>query len=462
MGKLDGAKGLKTFQNVAKISNEKANLITIIYYEDSVLLDYPKNNEDITMTEDIEKSIDEIGFTDPLEITDFGMEPGKFMIVAGHRRRAAGRKKGMKSFPCILRHFNSDSEVYNYVLLSNAHRDSAKDPLLFSRRYKMHEEYLKEVNFTGSFREEIAKRLGLKLAQADRYNQMNSVILPIWDMVQAGKVGMSSITDSGLYTHSPEQQEEILNIMHECMDNEQELTRPIIKKIVTGYREGKRTWLEIIQIEMDLSEDNRPVNYQNDAPVKMIENQQIETVSETNETSEKSTVVLNSEINHDVTNTENLMKEDSQEETQENENSQEEKTASDESISDNSFSENGNNVVDFTQKLGDRNNQEESQENQESQDENEKKQPLTEEEKRLSSGEKIIKNLASLDGLLNNFYSFASAEQAESTIINMSTMIKILLVEMESVGSKYKKENVFNKELKDITREIINYKESGK
>ena len=118
----------------------------------------------------------------------------------------AGRKTGLKKFPCILRHFGSDAEVHNYVLFSNAQRDSAKDPLLFAKRYKMHEEYLKESGFKGSIREEIAGRLGLKPAQADRYNQMNKVILPVWDMIREGTVGMSSITDSGMYTHTPAKQ----------------------------------------------------------------------------------------------------------------------------------------------------------------------------------------------------------------------------------------------------------------
>ena len=205
MGKFDKAKSVQAVKEVAKASNEKANLITIKYFKDEDLLDYPRNNEDIENTEDIEKSIEELGFTDPLEITDFGAPDGKYYIVSGHRRRCAGRKKGMKEFPCIVRRFKADEEVYNYVLHSNAQRDSAKDPLLFAKRYKMHEEYLKEIGFKGSMAEEVAKRLGLKKAQADRYKQMNKVILPIWDMVRDGMVGMSSITDSGLYTHAPEE-----------------------------------------------------------------------------------------------------------------------------------------------------------------------------------------------------------------------------------------------------------------
>ena len=203
MSKFDKAKSAQSIKDVAKKSNEKANLITIKYYKDEILLDYPRNNEDISSTEDIEKSIMEQGFTDPIEITDYAAPEGKYYIVSGHRRRAAGRKAGLTEFPCILRHFSNDNEVYNYVLFSNAQRDSAKDPLLMAKRYKMHESYLKEIHFEGAIAEEVAKRLGLQKAQADRYKAMNKVILPIWDMVESGTVGMSSITDSGLYTHTP-------------------------------------------------------------------------------------------------------------------------------------------------------------------------------------------------------------------------------------------------------------------
>lgn len=250
MSKFDKAKSAQTIKDVAKKSNEKANLITIKYYKDETLLDYPRNNEDISNTEDIEKSIMEQGFTDPMEITDYGAPEGKYYIVSGHRRRAAGKKSGLVEFPCILRHFNSDNEVYNYVLFSNAQRDSSKDPLLYAKRYKMHEDYLKEIGFSGSIAEEVANRLGLQKAQADRYKAMNKVILPIWDMVTSGAVGMSSITDSGLYTHTPEEQQEILAIMEECADNAVELTRATVSKIVKGYRDGKRSWLDVIQIEM--------------------------------------------------------------------------------------------------------------------------------------------------------------------------------------------------------------------
>lgn len=415
--KFDKAKVTQGIKEVAQASNEQANLIMIKYYKDEDLVDYPKNNEDISNTEDIEKSIDEQGFTDPIEITDFGMPEGKFMILSGHRRRAAGRKKGIKKFPCILRHFKTEAEVYNYVLFANAHRDSAKDPLLFAKRYKMHEEYLKEIGFKGSIREEVARRLGFKPAQADRYNQMNKVILPVWDMIREGKVGMSSITDSGMYTHSPEEQEEILKIMKECLKDEGELTRPVVKQIVKGWREGKKSWLEVIQIEMD--ETINP-SYNNGGSGVSVMSVNAEP-TEPKETKEKESSPLdrNNEVNYDFSHREGL---------------------------------NGD-----TDPLIDERLTEEDKEAIEKAIQNEKKTSITEEEKLLVLGEKISKNISVLNDLLNGFYKFENDEKAESAMQTMSGLIKIIVAEMESIAIDYEKEKVFENVLIEIRNTIKSY-----
>ena len=425
MGKFDKAKVAQGIKEVAQASNEQANLITIKYYKDEDLLDYPRNNEDISYTQDIEKSIEEQGFTDPIEITDFGMTDGKFTIVSGHRRRMAGRKKGMKKFPCILRHFKSESEVYNYVLFSNAQRDSAKDPLLFAKRYKMHEEYLKESGFKGSMREEIASRLGLKPAQADRYNQMNKVILTVWDMIREGTVGMSSITDSGMYTHSPEEQQEILQIMKECLADSNELTRPVMKKIVSGWREGKKAWSEIVQSEKNIM--NPPLN-DNGVSVMNINTDPTETREE------EPSPLRNNEINYDFSHREGL-------------------PSGVDPLADERLTDEDRQAIEKAIENGKAGNEEEK-----GSEEKEKKPPLTEAEKKLLAGEKISKNLNSLDGLLNDFYEFEDAEKAELTMKTMTGLIKTMFAEMERISDNYEKESVFDKAIEEIMKDIESYK----
>ena len=231
---------------VADISAKKANVITLKNISNADLIDYPNNQEDTENTTDIENSIDEIGFIDPIEVTDFNMPDGKFMIVSGHRRRAGGVKRGIDIFPCFLKHFESESEVRNYVLLANSHRDSSKDPLLMPKRVKMHFEYLTSIKFKGSKREEVAKRLGVSASQVDRYNDMNSVILPIWDMVRNDIVSISGV--SPLASRTPEQQEEIYLMMKDCLENGGELNRPTMKIIIDAHTNGIRHYNEIISV----------------------------------------------------------------------------------------------------------------------------------------------------------------------------------------------------------------------
>jgi ParB family chromosome partitioning protein len=245
--KFNKSKMSGKFDEVGKISEEKANVFNTKNIANENLIDYPKNQEDIKETLDIENSIKEMGFTDPIEVTDFGQPNGKFMIVSGHRRRAAGVKCGIEFFPCVVKQFNSEEEVNNYVLLANSHRDTSKDPLLFVRRYKQHEDYLKSIDFKGSIKNEIAKRLGISAAQAERLSAMDRVILPILEMVSNEIVGISSVYP--IAQHTPEEQKEILSILNECLEMGGSLTRETVKSIVEGYRVGKRSYNEITKSE---------------------------------------------------------------------------------------------------------------------------------------------------------------------------------------------------------------------
>ena len=259
MAKNFGKAGIaKKINEVQKLSAEKAQVITLQMINTENLIDYPRNGEDIEDTIDIENSIREIGFTDPIEVTGYGMDDGKYMIVSGHRRRAAGVKTGMELFPCIVRNFSNDEEVRNYVLLSNSQRDSAKEPLLFVKRYKMHEEYLKESGFNGSIREEVAKRLGISVQQADRYKQFNKIILPVWDLVRNEEVGMSSVLP--MATHTPEEQAEIYDIIVECILSMEDGDRPnrkTVKMIIDRYRDGAKSWDDVVEEDKTSNELNK-------------------------------------------------------------------------------------------------------------------------------------------------------------------------------------------------------------
>lgn len=234
---------LKTFEfkatDVDKQSDESSDTIRIEILKNENLFDYKYNTEDIENTLDLENSIRELGFIDPLEVTDFfDVGEGNYTIISGHRRRSAGVKVNIDRFPCIIKSFKSEKEVQNYILLSNSYRDSSKDPLLYCKRYKAHEAYLKEMGFKGSLKEEIAKRLGISSRQAERYNQFNKIISPVWDLVRDGTVGMSNVLGMSVYGNVD--QKGILDILTNCIENGDKLTRESCEKIIKGFKVSKK------------------------------------------------------------------------------------------------------------------------------------------------------------------------------------------------------------------------------
>jgi ParB/RepB/Spo0J family partition protein len=224
------------FREVGKEYAERGNVISLLNISSENLIDHPDNGEDITRTSDLEASISELGFIDPIEVTTRGVDDGNYMIVSGRRRRAAGIKVGISTFPCLLRNFESDSDVQKYILFANQHRDSDSDPLLLARRYKMHKAQLDAEGFKGAKRNEIARRMNLSAAQADRYEALNNIIEPVWVMISEGKIGVSSVQK--MATHSEDEQLRIYNMLLESYVAGEKLTRDKVDEIIEQYRGG--------------------------------------------------------------------------------------------------------------------------------------------------------------------------------------------------------------------------------
>lgn len=409
--------------NIAKKSSEQANLITIKYYQNKDIIDCPDNNEDLSHTEDLETAIKELGFTDPIEITDtFEFEKteddkyiakeneGKYMILSGHRRRRAGTNLGMDKFPCILRHFDKPSDMRNYILMSNAQRNVDNDPLLYATRYLMHDEYLDSIGFKGSKREEIAKRMGVTVAHADRYKQLNKVIMPIIDLVRAGKLGMSSVTDTGLYTHGEEEQKQIKSIFDAAIEDDVNLTRENVKKIIEGFRNGKRTWNEIEESGQEEEalhpeEEQHPEDesWKNGVSVMKIN-------TEPEETKEDTTSPLrNNEINYDFSHREGEEHSEMKPDYEDFE------------------------PLDTSEK-----------------EEEEEKENVS---KTVKNGEKISKYMEHLETLLNDFYDF-DEKDAALNVKAMGTLASMLITEMSENAYKYDCMETFKMTLKEIKKDV--------
>ena len=224
--------------------NNKTAFVKMISTDD--LLDNPKNAEDITETADLEASIKEIGFVDPIDVTPFGAPDGKYMIVSGHRRRASGVKLGMKEFPCLVHDFQSDADVENWLLFLNNYRDSSKDPLLYMRRCQAAKAYLENTGFKGNLHEEISRRLGISRKTVFAYLALGKLITPIQQLVRDDAVGMTSVQPVAQF--DPVDQAQIHEIMLRAQE-ETDLTRALVKTICDRFAEGARTWKEISAVQ---------------------------------------------------------------------------------------------------------------------------------------------------------------------------------------------------------------------
>lgn len=395
------AGSMKAVANAKKVEQEKAQVVALQNISNDNLIDNPKNGEDISFTADLEESMKQNGFTDPMEVTDFGMDNGKYMILSGHRRRMAGVKVFGKEFffPCIVRHFDNAEQVQNYTLMANAQRDSAKDPCLFCARYKLHEEYLESIGFKGSKREEIAKRLGISAQQADRYNNMNKIILPVWDMVRAEIVGISSVQP--MAKHTKEEQLVIYNIMQSAVDKGVNLSRDTVKKIVDGFREGKTTWEEIADMPRD---SGLPLNGFADSEP-----------SESRDNGESGN--RNDEVNREHDPIADEMDAMDEAEREWNENQQDNEDGEDEA------------------------------------EEKEKHEP-TPEEKALKLGEDIAKQLAKLDTSLQDIWKCKDKESAVDIVINMKSTMLALVDEMVRVSDDWKINEEADKALTEIVEAV--------
>ena len=395
------AGSMKAVANAKKVEQEKAQVVALQNISNDNLIDNPKNGEDISFTADLEESMKQNGFTDPMEVTDFGMDNGKYMILSGHRRRMAGVKVFGKEFffPCIVRHFDNAEQVQNYTLMANAQRDSAKDPCLFCARYKLHEEYLESIGFKGSKREEIAKRLGISAQQADRYNNMNKIILPVWDMVRAEIVGISSVQP--MAKHTKEEQLVIYNIMQSAVDKGVNLSRDTVKKIVDGFREGKTTWEEIADMPRD---SGLPLNGFADSEP-----------SESRDNGESGN--RNDEVNREHDPIADELDAMDEAEREWNENQQDNEDGEDEA------------------------------------EEKEKHEP-TPEEKALKLGENIAKQLAKLDTSLQDIWKCKDKESAVDIVINMKSTMLALVDEMVRVSDDWKINEEADKALTEIVEAV--------
>jgi hypothetical protein len=87
-----------------------------------------------------------------------------------------------------------------------------------------------------------AENCGMSKQNAERYKSVAKIITPIQQMFEDGQVtGISSLVP--IAALSPDSQNEVYNIMVAAYAEDEEiLTRPNIRKIVSAYKEGADSW----------------------------------------------------------------------------------------------------------------------------------------------------------------------------------------------------------------------------
>ena len=249
MGKFD--KVSSSAKKVAKKEAVKSNVPTTsvnILLED--LSFDPNNAEDTSHTEDLEYSIKRFGFRGNIEVTDFGCKKGKYRILSGHRRYVALKNLGYESAPCLIYQFEREEEVLDYnQCMNNAARDSAKDPLLWINRFNTNRRVLLAENpkmKEGDITKELVARLGLSKPQIERIRSLTKVIPTALELAREGKVGIYSLVP--LAPLKEADQNEIYNILMDALaeqgDDEETLTRPLVRDIVNAYKDGITSWEE--------------------------------------------------------------------------------------------------------------------------------------------------------------------------------------------------------------------------
>ncbi len=241
--------------SVAKTEATKSGKMVVENILIENLVPDPNNGEDVSITSDLEFSINHNGFNDPIVVTSFGMEEGKYRIVSGHRRTEAMKKLGKTAIPCFIHDFKSEEEISDARESYNlATRDSIKNPMLFVERWKRFSEERKGQKI-GVLKSKFAEMTGLSDARVQRLLTTAKLIPEILLMIQNDEVGESSCEP--IATMNVEKQNDIYNIMQEAIkDVDGVLTRPNVKKIVEAYKKGVKTWADIKEILFPTAKTN--------------------------------------------------------------------------------------------------------------------------------------------------------------------------------------------------------------
>jgi ParB family chromosome partitioning protein len=150
-----------------------------------LLTRHPENIRDrVGDLTDMAVSIREHGILQPLTVTEHKL--GGFLILAGHRRYAAGIKAGLTHFPAIIRHDLDDrAEQLVVMLVENTQRRDL-DPFEKAKAYKA-------LADAGLSQTDIARRVGCAPSTVNYYVAFNDVDEETVEKVRAGHLSAGNV-----------------------------------------------------------------------------------------------------------------------------------------------------------------------------------------------------------------------------------------------------------------------------
>ncbi len=178
-----------------------------------------RDDEDMAALVD---SIKQVGILEPATIIRNPKKPGRFEMVAGHRRMHAAKLAGLDEIPVIVRDMDHD-EATIYMVDSNLKRDKPLTPMEKARAYTMRAEALKRKTGRRSKAEiaaleasgkkpltadeEIAKQTGESVAQVQRLKTLTKLAPPLQKMVDDKKLPVNTAVD--IAQMKPKEQEKL-------------------------------------------------------------------------------------------------------------------------------------------------------------------------------------------------------------------------------------------------------------
>lgn len=402
MGKFDKAGANKAFEQTKKVEQEKATVEVLVNVRIENLIPCPDNNKDVSYTLDIEESIRAGGWHGNLIVTDYGMEKGKYMIVAGHRRVEAAKKVGLEVLPCKVVQFENEIELRGVVRRDNFNRlNWAKESDKWVATFEMRDQ-LKDEKYEGNVAEALAKQFNTTTSTIYRWLAMEKIIKSVWEMIDNGEIKFGVVQP--LAQMSEEEQNSIYSIMQEAVASGVEnITKAIFKEIVDGFKNGKNTWVEIKDMPRD---SGLPLNgFINTEPTES---------REPNEDGNR-----NDEVRREF-----------------------------DPI-----------AAEYDQMDADRKAWEEEQESAEEaeDDEKEEKHELSPEEKYMKNGVELAKQLKKIDTIMQDIWKCETEEDARNMIINMSSVAQAFVDEMYRLADEHSIKEEAEKAFTDMKNAVEQY-----